>query len=396
MSNSTKRIISMVLSLLLLLLPKYVAFAGLSNNTLYGLDNNDMEDLVIIPTSDEYVHKREVIKQTCDVLKIVEQDKASFGLSEVEFSRLFIGEAIPAFLYKEEGLVSQTDIEYYPIIYDNRWVATSVIYYDSAGKMNAQIITDYSRLYSESENDGKVALVFDSQGAYLCLDDRVILAVESNYRVPERKEINPLIGITVPKMLLLSLCKTTPIMGYSYERTTRDITVIGNQYYLYVPGVAQPSGTLACWAACIAAIRWGYGTVTTVDNVYDFAGITKYNGVNIYTSDNIINNYGFSTTWYWDGYFTWIHLTNEIYNNHNPLFSAIFGTGSNIGHVVVIKGYYTYPANMGSSNIGSITYMDPATGYSAATTVATDGVFCYVSPSTSTQYQIGAFLAVSD
>ena len=128
-----------------------------------------------------------------------------------------------------------------------------------------------------------------------------------------------------------------------------------------------------------------------MDDVYDFAGITKYNGVNIYVIDNVICNYGFTTTWYWDGTFNWLYLTYHIYNDE-PFFVRIYDTGANVGHSVVLRGYYTYPSSI--TDLGIIVYMDPAVGSYAATNVANDGDFYYDSPSTSISYRMSTFLAV--
>ena len=51
-----------------------------------------------------------------------------------------------------------------------------------------------------------------------------------------------------------------------------------NQKYLSVPLIKQKTGSKQCWAACVASIRGYYGTSTTIDQVYNFANVTKYNG----------------------------------------------------------------------------------------------------------------------
>ncbi|MBQ9534499.1 MAG: hypothetical protein IJU78_01455 [Clostridia bacterium] len=62
------------------------------------------------------------------------------------------------------------------------------------------------------------------------------------------------------------------------------------------------------------------------------------------------------------------------------------------GHAVVLRGYYVY---QNISEVGIISYMDPATGNYVASSVATDGDFYYVPSGSSIQYTMNGFLAVS-
>ncbi|MEA4920300.1 MAG: papain-like cysteine protease family protein [Clostridiaceae bacterium] len=338
------------------------------------------------------VFEEQVSSLTHDVLKFMEPEKELYGLGDIDFSSLFIGEEIPAYILTDAGMIVETNILYFPIMSDNIWVATSIVSYDSAGEMNVQISTEYAKAYEAVDTfSTEVALLFDNNAAYIYTDTGVTQAAISPNEISGRVSIKDYDATLTPMTAPLSSQRTLSVRVDS-ERNSRTTRSFDNQKYLSVPGVRQAAGSLQCWAASIASIRGYYGTTTSIDNVYNFSGITKYLGANIYTAADVLEDYGFNLTWYWNGSFNWYQLRTEIYYNESPFFVACSYSNSS-GHAVVLRGYYVYE---NISQVGIISYMDPVTGNYAASSVATDGDFYYVPSGSSSQYTMNGFLAVAN
>lgn len=337
--------------------------------------------------------ENQALALTSDVLEFIEPEKSLYGLAGIDFTSLYMGEKIPAYILTDDGIASETDISYFPIMNDNIWVATSIVSFDSAGQMNVQVSTEYANAYAGDANTStEIALFFDSNAAYIYTDDIGLVQVATSPdtitgRVSCKEYTDAFVLDT--EQLNSQYPLSVNIDASERTQTTRSFD---NQYYLSVPSIQQASGSLQCWAACIASIRGYYGTTTTIDDVYNFSGITKYLGANVYTAANVLENYGFSLTWYWDGSFNWYQLRTEIYANESPFFVACSYSNSN-GHAVVLRGYYVY---QNISQVGIISYMDPVTGSYAASSVATDGDFYYVPSGSSAQYTMNTFLAVAN
>ncbi|WP_458861731.1 papain-like cysteine protease family protein [Acidaminobacterium chupaoyuni] len=343
--------------------------------------------------SSQVAFEEQVLALTSDVLEFIEPEKSLYGLAGIDFTSLYMGEKIPAYIITDDGIASETDIFYFPIMSDDTWVATSIVSFDSVGQMNVQVSTEYANAYAGDTNiSTEIALLFDCNAAYIYTDGIGLVQVAiSPDTITGRVSCEKYTGTFVLATAQLNSERPLSVNVDASERsqTTRSFD---NQYYLSVPGIQQASGSLQCWAACIASIRGYYGTTTTIDDVYEFSGITKYLGANIYTSAIVLEDYGFSLTWYWDGSFNWYQLRTEIYFNESPFFVSCSYSGGS-GHAVVLRGYYVY---QNISQVGIISYMDPVTGSYAASSVATDGDFYYVPSGSSTQYTMSGFLAVAN
>lgn len=330
----------------------------------------------------------EVAAITQQMLQCIEQEKTLYGFDDIDFTALYLGNQIPSYELDQWGNIVKTDSFYFPIMNGLDWVATSIAFYNDAGKLNVQLSTQYKREYINNLSDSnKVALLFDCDSAYIVSDNTIDkIAVSPN---------------TIPDMASIELCGN----NIQLEKATLEgeyiLTVEGfpaaqgfdTQHALMVPRIKQAAGSMQCWAACIASIRGYYGISTTIKDVYDKIGwnIADNQGANIYDSANVLEQYGFSLDWNWNKQFNWWQLRDAICLKECPIFaSCSLSTVS--GHAVVIRGFYV---NQNISQPGVITYMDPAVGEYIASAVATDGDFRYVPSGSSKSYVMDAFLIVS-
>lgn len=335
--------------------------------------------------------EKQVASLTSEVLRTMEPEKELYGLEDIDFSTLYLGSQIPAYELDESGINAITDVFYFPVFSGDTWVATSFVTYGDRGEMIVQISTEYAEKYAELEQlDDEVALIFDESSAYIYTNNTAIITATSSDRISHRINIKDIkeSGITINPMTTLLAKKTTiPIKKNAY--VTR--SAFDNQKYLSVPLIKQAANSLQCWAACIASIRGYYGKSTTIDQVYNFADVTKYKGATLAKCKSVLQKYGFKVTEYSQSFFNWYQLRTEIYTYENPIFAECKYNNS-LGHAVVVRGYYV---NSQASGIGIISYMDPSTGKYGASSVEKDYGFYYVSSANSKKYSMDCFLSVS-
>lgn len=328
--------------------------------------------------------ENEIVEKTFSVLQFMEPEKELYGLGNIDFSALYLGEQLPAYIVEPTGMIAETDILYYPIMSESAWVATAIITTDSAGKVNSQVSTEYATAYNHAGASGDVALIFDSSAAYISTEEEILLAAKAPNEISNRGNLSSFSGLNNINREKLSAKRAIVSKNVSSPRS------FDNQYYLAVPCVQQAANSLQCWAACIAAIRGYYDTETTIDQVYTKAGVPKYNGVNIYKAAATLEDYNYTLDWYWDGGYNWYQLRTAIYFYERPIYTACTYAATS-GHAVVIRGFYVY---QNISQVGIITYMDPAVGRYVSSSVATDGDFYYVPSGSSAQYTMSTFLEV--
>lgn len=331
--------------------------------------------------------EKEVLSLSGKVLQFIEPEKESYGMEHVDFSTLYLGKQIPAYEVTTAGLKEVTGVLYFPIMSENEWVATAFVTRDSDQNMNVQISDEYAADYANAKVvDERVALIFDKSGAYVFSGGKFIEAAKAPVVQSNRISISEYQGKISTKAVLhgsetISVEKQKSVARASFN----------NQKYLSVPLIKQKSGSLQCWAACIASIRGYYGTSTTIDQVYNFANVTKYNGATVAKSKSVLEKYRFTVKQYYDSTFNWYQLRTEIYSYENPIFAGCKYNATQ-GHAIVIRGYYVYE---NAEGLGVIGYMDPATGKYAASSVSTDYKFYYISNDNGKSYRITDFLSVS-
>ena len=330
--------------------------------------------------------EEELLEKTFAILQFIEPEKEMYGMAGVDFSSLYLGARIPAYIVQATGIVEETDILYYPIMSGSKWVATAIVTPDSAGKTNVQISVEYAQAYNNKGAMGEVALVFDESAAYVMTQQDILMAAVSPDTMPGRASIQDF-----PEAANINRTRLVAEQAIGNVYSTRGSV---NQFYLHIPLVKQAAGSDQCWAACITSICGYYGTKTTIDKVYEAAGVPKYQGATVRVADTTLKSFGFSTNWEKYGY-TWEQMELALYGSDAPIYTTCKyydnGNGTSNGHAVVIRGFYVY---QNISQVGIISYMDPIKGVYAASTVETDGDFKYVPPGSSKEYDMVDFVEV--
>lgn len=329
------------------------------------------------------------------VLQFMELEKELYGLENVDFSSLCLSERIPTYVLCNEGLRKETETMYYPILSGKDWVATAIATYDSAGKLNVQISTQYAKAYNKSEADEKnISLLFDDDSTFILAGDKVIEAAVTSVKSRARTDIAEF-NNRARMSQMETLCLDNASSEIIRDGIDTEDTGTFNQCYLSVPCVQQASGSKECWASCVAAILGYYEYSTTIEEVYGKIGwdYDSERGGRIEDAALAMEAYGeeFSDLHWYSYGLTWWNLRTEIFLNRDPLFAEC-AYSEYTGHAVVVRGFYVY---QNISQLGIIAYMDPVVGEYLASSVATDGDYYYVPSGTTNQFPMTRFWAVN-
>jgi len=327
--------------------------------------------------ANETIQKDEKINAIEELLSTIDLQKNLFELSDVDFSKLYLGNQIPAYCVLENGTVDESEILIYPLIYNNEWVATIDVYYDTNNNLIAQI----SRDYIETVNDNRInisagiGLLFDNKNAYIYSDNNYYSVKGTYSYVCGRGSIESINATnridTIPIEIMYQLNVEKPL------NIQQDRSLMISSKALWVPSVVQ-SLTNSCWAASTASIlSYLTGTTYSESTVMSYCGYDTSSdpGMSassvkshlIYTFSRSVTQYQNSSIFYPN--FTWNVLKSQI-GNYHPIFTAC--TSSYAGHAVVTQGYVE---NITSSNYGTISFMDPSNGTYRASLVPLDETF---------------------
>ena len=279
---------------------------------------------------------------------------------------------------------------------NDKWVATVMAFYSKSGKLNIQISSYYVQEYAESScKDKNFALNFDRDGAYFYADGDVELAAASTYNMPSLSSIKEYPDMAVQSTAnlrpqhVLTVVRDNIVSTQSDERDPFE-----TYHYLNVPMIKQAEKSFQCWAACIASARGFYGTPTTIDNVYNVSGVEKYAPGDVDIVSYTLKIYGFEDKWYWQDSISWYELISEILLNRPFYVECRYGVTSDdsvIGHAVFLRGYLVY---RNVSQLGAISYMDPATGTYVASSVSDENEYYYVPSDKTGPYETRAFIEI--
>lgn len=300
----------------------------------------------------------DVADSIVEALETVECDKTLWGLEDVDFSDIYIGNAIYAYDYIDGTFKKSNEI--YPLFSSNDLIAFSIPQDD----VHQQIVT---ALVKEIKciNPEQLALVYDSKSCYLYDGFDFYLLAESQEIIFDR-DILPSNAETL-NLDVIKLSRLIPARDLGYVTPT-----VREQTYFAcsIDYVSQPRESDLCWAACIACIsNYVKGTNLTAQTVANETCGEGYLGpVGIDVIPRMMKNeFGLSYS-YKDSVPSDLVILNNIKKDY-PVLISLRGK-SGINHLCV-----TYGINVVS---GYVTIMDPMFGF---TTVYTkNNEYTYTDP----------------
>lgn len=339
--------------------------------------------MMAFPASAQQTLFQRVHGTVSDMLVSIEADKEGYGLADVDFSTLALGNEIPAYDL-ENGQLSPAETHYFPVLSNGNWVATAV-----ATEQNGEVFVQFGRMYADGQSLTQAALVFD-QGTvyeYGANNTRTVAYTKNDAAVPNSMSASAT-AILQPQTAAISAQRTLQ-STYSVF-ATRDV----DDHYLAVPMVAQPTD-YTCWAACCVAICRYFNISATIDEIVSLGGSSVEAGL-LANALSALNAKGLDPTS--SQSFAWATMMNHILQNR-PIYAGCLKNvinGIGTGHAVVIRGFASYGNSSPNGYRGLISYMDPEYGSYVSSAVPSSGFLYYIGAGSTTSYPFTDFAAIDN
>ena len=344
----------------------------------------------------------QIYESAINLLNYIKPEKNLYGLENVNFDNLTLGENIPSYIKTNNGF-SMSNILYFPILEDEKWVATLSCCRIPTG-WYCQISNSFvENLPSISSNDN-IKLLFDDHIAYLSKNSQ-------NYKISSYGNEE-----------LLQDCLTTDISNslqtkkLSAKRplnlsciSSKDSLNRSSQKNLPIPLVDQCTD-MSCSLACLESIGRYFGadysyTQSELCSLYPVSGeVTLNTGATLEQLQHICaamgknDAPGLSSDYKTRANFSFSLLKNYI-NSNKPIIASCQSNDSynNYGHAVAIRGYTTFDNS--STAVGAFAFMDPwePATYRAGTVTNNNSYdVCFIRDGDSVSFSAHEFLAVGN
>lgn len=271
------------------------------------------------------ITNNEIADKAATLLTSIQGESTYYGMENVDFSKLYLGQEIPVYKFSENGY-ERTEVKAFPVLEDTKCV--SIVYCSIDANNNEPILGIGGNLAEKFENvnlEKGVALIVKNGNVQVYQENATLASYDGN-------------GIVQVSNVLNEKCylQIGPLTRASKN--------------LNVPLVSQGSPSLKCWAACMRSIGLYYGVDRTIDQIYEAAGIPKYegNGDLNQISRQFNSQFGRTTSHY---YVSFANLKKEIDQGH-PVFASN-KSPAGVKHATVLRGYI-------DGSVQSISYMNPS------------------------------------
>lgn len=318
--------------------------------TVYAESDEDKE---IISSEEE--------EKIIDVLKYVESDAKSFGLSGIDFNNLQISDAIPLYEYKSQEFFKIG--ETYPIISDGHIVALATKCCEDKYSLETALAQKIDLLGYKN-----IAIICDSESEYIYDGSTITEVMKLGIIVEDRDSIS---DSSLMDYSGISLTNIETVEYLNYSEYQSEITR-QNYYFCNVSYVTQNPYNNLCWAATTACIK-NYLSGTTLNAAavsMAYFNVSTVMNIKVPSSDvaNFMQNtYGLSYT-----YNNYRPSDNAILNNITggyPIYGSFSWTTSSSSGYHACTIYGVNPIS------GYISVMNPSQGAMVAATNGTTYVF---------------------
>lgn len=212
------------------------------------------------------------IDAVIEVLNVIEPSKDLYGLSDVNFEELEIGNAIQVYNYVDNEFVESRIM--YPLVADGKLVAFAKELKDG-NDVHFQISTSLADKISQYiDDDTEFSIVYDKIGCYIYYNGNFELLFEGLEQVEERSTIDK--TIASHKNNELNISKISPAKALEYINDKDSDRAVNARYECPVSFVAQ-TNSHTCWAACIASVlNYLNGSNYTEHDIARYAFIWGY------------------------------------------------------------------------------------------------------------------------
>lgn len=297
-----------------------------------------------------------------EALQEIESQKAAWGLSDVNFTNLRIGDSIKTYNLVNNSWESGREL--YPIIDNGRLVLWVIS--DSGDYLLSNGLT--KEVNNVISTETPFALLYDANSAYIYTDSKAVKIYEFTYTVETRSQLGLSTETTFNNIITNSLSNSVSL---TYGVSPRAVINTVSCNVRYVP----QNYTHTCWAATTACI-YNYLNNLSGSAALDDEAVARTIFGNLF-------NQGIE----WDevtGILNEFDIDYRGTTSPGLIHSSISRGYPVFGFFDVIEGA-KHAATIYSSNLinGGMTVMDPQGG-SYLVSVAAGGSFRYVNTSTNT------------
>lgn len=312
------------------------------------------DNIVVCPT--------EVCTSIINELSVFEQDKASVGMSNVDFNNLYISGKIPVYEYTNNGFAELSNI--YLLLENNEIVTVMYEIEETRYQIMPNLAIDIRQTGATN-----IALIYDINGCHLYDGLRIITLGNTNMIVDGRADITVAEDLELSELSLVNIAETQKLNYISNNVNARSQA----NYMCSVSYVTQRPDNSICWAATTACIvNYVKGKTLTAKQVAKAKwGSSDYNkGLEVSKVISFMNSK---------------YNMNYTYHNYTPSDNAIL---SNIQNGYPIYGSFDWVNGSSSGRHGVTIYginviagrimiMDPEFG--STTSYLSSSGYTYVS-----------------
>lgn len=283
-------------------------------------------------------------------LGYVETQKETWGIGDVNFEDLYLGEAVQTYEYLQDGF--SPCITMYPLIYGDDIVLWAI---ETEGSYQITTELTYS-INDYIDADTEFSIVYADGGSYLYADGEFVLLSEYDYGASDREVLDG--NENGDTLVLSSLSESEPLNYYGIT------TYAANTLYeCDVDYVEQ--GEDLCWAAsCASIVNYKKGTNFNSLDVNNYFSSYNPNGEGeVYTEDipYVLYLYGLSYSYEEEAPSAQIILKNIKLDY--PIYGGFRGVGNSLRHGCVLYGIDTRDE--------TICIMDPNYGFTTVSPTST-------------------------
>lgn len=337
-----------------------------------------------------------------DILCAVEPQKALFGLSDINFENVQLGEEIPVYETYNNSLVP-SELHIVPILLDGEVISLFYIM-QSENEWIVQLGKGLVSKIKAYANNSPFAIIYTSEGAYVFTNGEYYLIAESdcneqtkldptsvssletnssNLEVISRTSISSVTSSAFSNIICNNLSSGITIEASPAGTQTRAVSPSNYDTFCSVDKIQQPSGSWFCWACCIASmVNYMYGGIETYQSIaylfnhYTDEGLTLTEIIskfNRWFDADYIDEY--------DDHISQTFAYNELRNDRLILGAYSY---AGYGHAVVICGV--------NQTVKSYAFMDPAVGeYCAGTIYTSSGKWSFISESSGNRFTMNGY-----
>ena len=351
--------------------------------------------------NNEYLDS-EIQNKMLRILSAVESEKEYYGLENVNFSSIAIGNEILTYRV-QNGMLTNAGIRIFPVISDNELVSLFYVATLPNGELYIQLSNQLVAPLLEEAGDNPVAIVYDDEGAYVYTDQELrflgsevgaLETVDDDVNISALNALQSSNALDYAHSLTaetmqdiearaIEVCQTLDVSNVESQRQAA-VANLPPAVSLQVDIIPQPTGTNICWAIAVTSIvnkvfNLNY-TYETIVELFTFG-----QDIGRYIEDVFYRfNAVFNTTWLYEYTTTINPLVALTYLNAGyPLYGDF--TQQNGAHAVVIRGINTYTRTF------SVMNPNPTTSGYTAGTISNDNVWTFISEYSGTLYTLRSY-----